>query len=161
VLYMDERVRAIVLVRLEVEVERAEVVPRAVVRAGACVDVEPAEGRPGAVGREREEERPAPRPCEQHRRTPPDGGRRRAPATPPGPPTDSPPLSRLRRGTPPIDLNNPCMTLRPRSVIDAISRYYSEFPTCGGGRTEGSRKLNNWFMEELREHELAAREALR
>ena len=70
-------------------------------------------------------------------------------------------LSRLRRGKPPIYLNNTCMTLRPRPVIDAITRYYAEFPTCGGGRTEGARRLNNWFMEELREREVSARDALR
>src|SRR5947207_13658444 len=74
---------------------------------------------------------------------------------------DFPALARLRRGKPPIYLNNTCMTLRPRPVIDAIARYYAEFPTCGGGRTEGARRLNNWFMEELREREVAAREALR
>jgi cysteine desulfurase / selenocysteine lyase len=74
---------------------------------------------------------------------------------------DFPALSRLRRGKPPIYLNNTCMTLRPKSVIDAITQYYTEFPTCGGGRTEGARKLNNWFMEDLREREVAAREALR
>src|SRR5947207_4102490 len=74
---------------------------------------------------------------------------------------DFPALSRLRRGKPPIYLNNTCMTLRPRAVIDAISRYYAEFPTCGGGRTEGARRLDNWFMEELREHECAGRESLR
>jgi cysteine desulfurase/selenocysteine lyase len=74
---------------------------------------------------------------------------------------DFPSLARRRRGKPPIYLNNTCMTLRPKSVIDAISRYYAEFPTCGGGRTEGASGLSNWFMEELRGHEIAAREALR
>jgi cysteine desulfurase/selenocysteine lyase len=74
---------------------------------------------------------------------------------------DFPALARRRRGKPPIYLNNTCMTLRPQSVIDAISRYYAEFPTCGGGRTEGASGLSNWFMEELRGHEIAAREGLR
>jgi len=73
---------------------------------------------------------------------------------------DFPPLQRVRGGKPPIYLNNSCMSLRPRSVIEAISRYYAEFPTCGGGRTEGARRLNNWFMEELRAHEEGSREAL-
>jgi cysteine desulfurase/selenocysteine lyase len=72
-----------------------------------------------------------------------------------------PALQRLRRGKPPIYLNNTCMTLRPRAVIGAIRRYYEEFPTCGGGRAQGSRRLHNWFQEELREHEEAAREAVR
>ncbi len=75
--------------------------------------------------------------------------------------SEFPALARRRRGLPPIYLNNSCMTLRPRSVIDAIDRYYTEFPTCGGGRVEASSKLHNWFTEELREHEVAAREALR
>lgn len=74
---------------------------------------------------------------------------------------DFPALQRRRRGKPPIYLNNTCMTLRPTPVIEALNRYYTEFPTCGGGRTEGARSLNNWFMEELREHEQAGREALR
>ncbi|MDA1195224.1 MAG: aminotransferase class V-fold PLP-dependent enzyme [Planctomycetota bacterium] len=69
-----------------------------------------------------------------------------------------PALARLRRGKPPIYLNNTCMTLRPRVVIDALRRYYEEFPTCGGGRSEGSRQLDNWFQEELREHEVHARQ---
>jgi cysteine desulfurase/selenocysteine lyase len=73
---------------------------------------------------------------------------------------DFPPLSRRRNGKPPIYLNNTCMTLRPRSVIAAITRYYEEFPTCGGGRTEGARRIDNWFMEELRGHEDAARKSL-
>jgi cysteine desulfurase/selenocysteine lyase len=74
---------------------------------------------------------------------------------------DFPPLSRTRRGKPPIYLNNTCMTLRPTSVIDAIARYYAEFPTCGGGRSEGARKLNNWFLEDLHAAEAGARESLR
>jgi cysteine desulfurase/selenocysteine lyase len=74
---------------------------------------------------------------------------------------DFPALRRTRRGKPPIYLNNTCMTLRPRSVIDAITRYYEEFPTCGGGRAEGAKHLHNWFMEELKEHEEAARESVR
>ncbi|MCC7137472.1 MAG: aminotransferase class V-fold PLP-dependent enzyme [Planctomycetes bacterium] len=72
-----------------------------------------------------------------------------------------PALARRRRGKPPIYLNSTCMSLRPQPVVDALVRYYAEFPTCGGGRTEGARRLDNWFMEELREHEEAAREAMR
>jgi cysteine desulfurase/selenocysteine lyase len=74
---------------------------------------------------------------------------------------DFPALHRVRRGKPPIYLNNTCMTLRPRSVIDAVRRYYEEFPTCGGGRTEGGQDQHNWFLGELKEHEEAAREAAR
>lgn len=74
---------------------------------------------------------------------------------------DFPPLARTRRGKPPIYLNNTCTTLRPTSVIDAITRYYAEFPTCGGGRSEGAKQLNNWFLEDLHAAESGAREALR
>ena len=75
---------------------------------------------------------------------------------------DFPPLARRRGGKPPIYLNNTCMTLRPRTVIDAIARYYEEFPTCGGGRAEGAKHLHNWFMEELQAVEEGSRgEALR
>ncbi len=70
---------------------------------------------------------------------------------------DFPALGRRRNGKPPIYLNNTCMTLRPRQVIDALRRYYEEFPTCGGGRAGGERRLHNWFLEELHEHEVAAR----
>jgi cysteine desulfurase/selenocysteine lyase len=63
---------------------------------------------------------------------------------------DFPPLARRRNGKPPIYLNNTCMTLRPKPVIEAIARYYEEFPTCGGGRAEGAKHLHNWFMEELK-----------
>jgi cysteine desulfurase/selenocysteine lyase len=73
---------------------------------------------------------------------------------------DFPALRRARRGKPPIYLNNTCMTLRPQSVIDAIVRYYAEFPTCGGGRAEGAKHLHNWFMEELKVHEDAGRRSL-
>lgn len=71
-----------------------------------------------------------------------------------------PALARRRNGKPPVYLNNTCMTLRPRAVIDAVARYYTDFPTCGGGRSEGARKLHSWFAEELQAEEAAAREAL-
>jgi cysteine desulfurase/selenocysteine lyase len=72
-----------------------------------------------------------------------------------------PALQRRRGGKPPIYFNNTCMTLRPRPVIDAITGYYADFPTCGGGRASGTHKLHNWFQEELRVHEEHAREAVR
>ncbi len=73
---------------------------------------------------------------------------------------DFPALARRRNGKPPMYLNNTCMTLRPRAVIDAVTRYYTDFPTCGGGRSEGVRTLHSWFGEELAAEEVAAREAL-
>ncbi len=72
-----------------------------------------------------------------------------------------PALQRTRRGKPPIYLNNTCMTLRPQVVIDAVRAYYEDFPTCGGGRSDGTKRLHNWFQEELRGHEMHAREAAR
>ena len=48
----------------------------------------------------------------------------------------------------PIYLDNACMTLRPRQVIDAIRSYYEESPGCGGRSvhryaTTVSRKMMN------------------
>jgi cysteine desulfurase / selenocysteine lyase len=71
---------------------------------------------------------------------------------------DFPPLARRRHGKPPIYMNNTCMTLRPRQVIEAMTRYYAEFPTCGGGRAEGAKHLHNWFMEELKHDEEGSRD---
>ena len=62
---------------------------------------------------------------------------------------DFPALGRRRNGRPPIYLNNSCMTLRPRAVIDAVRGYYEDFPTCGGGRGDRSKPLHNWFQGEL------------
>ena len=73
---------------------------------------------------------------------------------------DFPALARERNGKPPIYLNNTCMTLRPQPVIDAITRYYERFPTCGGGRSEGAKHLHNWFLEELQVEENEARESM-
>ncbi|MEA3202278.1 MAG: cysteine desulfurase / selenocysteine lyase [Thermoplasmata archaeon] len=42
---------------------------------------------------------------------------------------DFPLLSKLE---PPIYLDSACMTLKPRSVIDAVVRYYEETPFCAG-----------------------------
>ncbi len=73
-----------------------------------------------------------------------------------------PALRRLRRGMPPIYLNSTCMTLRPQPVIDAITEYYTMYPTCGGGRVSGPHVAEtSWFQGELRERELASREAVR
>jgi cysteine desulfurase/selenocysteine lyase len=74
---------------------------------------------------------------------------------------DFPALGRTRNGKPPIYMNNTCMTLRPKTVIEAITKYYCEFPTCGGGRAEGAKHLHNWFMEELKLNEEGARDEVR
>jgi len=49
---------------------------------------------------------------------------------------------------PPAYLDNACMTLRPKTVIEAIRSYYEETPGCGGRSvhryaTEVSRKMAN------------------
>jgi cysteine desulfurase/selenocysteine lyase len=38
----------------------------------------------------------------------------------------------LRVENPPAYLDNACVTLKPQSVIDSITRYYTETPGCGG-----------------------------
>jgi cysteine desulfurase/selenocysteine lyase len=45
---------------------------------------------------------------------------------------DFPILARLVEGRPMIYLDSACQTLRPSAVIDAVSRYYDEFPACAG-----------------------------
>lgn len=41
-------------------------------------------------------------------------------------------LSREIEGRIPIYFDNACMTLKPKSVVDAITEYYNAFPGCGG-----------------------------
>ena len=43
---------------------------------------------------------------------------------------DFPALSREFSGGPPVYLDNACVTLRPRPVIDAAAEYYERFPGC-------------------------------
>ena len=38
----------------------------------------------------------------------------------------------LDTDNPPVYLDNACMTLRPKSVVEAIRSYYEESPGCGG-----------------------------
>ncbi len=45
---------------------------------------------------------------------------------------DFPVLERVYDGKPLIYLDSACMTLKPRPVIDAIMKYYTDFPACGG-----------------------------
>ncbi len=56
---------------------------------------------------------------------------------------DFPALNNLRRGKPPVYFDNACTTLVPRTVIDAMTEYYSNFPACGGGRSR------HWFAREV------------
>lgn len=47
---------------------------------------------------------------------------------------------------PPIYFDNACVTLKPTQVIAAISRYYNEFPACGG---RSLHKLGRRVTEEV------------
>ena len=42
--------------------------------------------------------------------------------------------------SPPVYLDNACMTLRPQSVIDAVQNYYAQNPSCAG------RSVHRWGM---------------
>jgi cysteine desulfurase/selenocysteine lyase len=56
---------------------------------------------------------------------------------------DFPALKNQRNGRPPVYLDNACNTLVPQPVIDAITQYYRDFPSCGGGRSQ------HWFAQEV------------
>lgn len=56
----------------------------------------------------------------------------------------------LDRPDAPVYLDNACMTLRPRSVIEAVTRYYTETPFCAGRAVyEGSLVVEEQ-MEDAR-----------
>jgi len=56
---------------------------------------------------------------------------------------DFPALKRRRNGKPPIYFDNACTTLVPKQVIDAITKYYAEYPACEEGRSR------YWFAREV------------
>lgn len=58
----------------------------------------------------------------------------------------------LNAKRPPIYLDNSCMTLRPRQVIDAITEYYREYPACA---LRSHHKLSKLATEKV---ELARRQ---
>lgn len=45
---------------------------------------------------------------------------------------DFPLLHEPVKGNLPIYFDNACQSLRPQSVIDAVTEYYREYPACGG-----------------------------
>jgi len=59
---------------------------------------------------------------------------------------DFPSLKRRRNGKPPVYLDNACTTLVPRQVIESISEYYTEYPSCAG------RRSRHWFAGEVADH---------
>jgi len=56
---------------------------------------------------------------------------------------DFPALDNRKSDKPPVYFDNACTSLVPRQVIEAIIRYYQEFPACGGGRSR------YWFAKEV------------
>jgi cysteine desulfurase/selenocysteine lyase len=56
---------------------------------------------------------------------------------------DFPSLQRRRRERPPVYLDNACTTLVPRQVIAALDEYYTDYPSCGGRRSQ------HWFAQEV------------
>lgn len=60
---------------------------------------------------------------------------------------DFPVLQKNIKGKPLIYMDSACMSLKPRQVIDAIVRYYQEFPACAGRSNHG---LSNQ-VEEARQ----------
>lgn len=58
---------------------------------------------------------------------------------------DFPALQQKINGKPVVYLDNACMTLRPRQVIDAQNRYYEEYPGCAG---RSIHKFGNIVTEE-------------
>jgi cysteine desulfurase/selenocysteine lyase len=57
--------------------------------------------------------------------------------------SDFPALERRKNGKPPIYLDSACTTLVPRQVIKVLNQYYTDYPACGG------RRSNHWFAEEV------------
>jgi cysteine desulfurase/selenocysteine lyase len=46
--------------------------------------------------------------------------------------SDFPAISRIINGRSIVYLDSACMAMKPRQVIDAMNRYYEQFPACGG-----------------------------
>ena len=64
---------------------------------------------------------------------------------------DFPPLWKKWNGKYPIYLDNACMTLKPRSVIEAMNEYYNEYPVCGGRSLHRMAKRVDEKINEARE----------
>ena len=55
-------------------------------------------------------------------------------------------LNKPLNGKPIVYLDSACVTLKPKQVVDAINKYYNEFPACGG---RSSHKLGKKVTEEV------------
>lgn len=70
--------------------------------------------------------------------------------------SDFPALQRQRNSMYPVYFDNACMAMKPKPVIDALNRYYLEFPACSGhGRSA------HWFSKEVGHECEVARESIR
>ena len=56
----------------------------------------------------------------------------------------------LQREDAPVFLDNACMTLKPRAVIDAVRRYYEETPYCAGRAVYEGSHLVEQIVEDAR-----------
>jgi cysteine desulfurase/selenocysteine lyase len=67
------------------------------------------------------------------------------------------PLLSSSQKNPPIYFDNACQTLRPKQVIEAVERYYREYPACGG---RSSHKLAELVTEKYEEARKAVAELI-
>lgn len=56
-------------------------------------------------------------------------------------------LNKEIKGKPIIYFDSACMSLKPKQVVDAMNRYYAEFPACGG---RSLHSLGKKVTEEMR-----------
>lgn len=57
---------------------------------------------------------------------------------------DFPALAQLRNNKPPIYFDSACTSLKPQSVIDAVTQYYTEYTGCAG-------RSDHWFAEKTQQ----------
>ncbi len=65
--------------------------------------------------------------------------------------SDFPALQKKWNGKYPIYLDNACMTLKPRQVMEAMDEYYNEYPVCGGRSLHKMAKMVDEKVTESRE----------
>ncbi|MCE8422932.1 MAG: aminotransferase class V-fold PLP-dependent enzyme [Candidatus Methanoperedens sp.] len=65
--------------------------------------------------------------------------------------SDFPALQKKWNGKYPIYLDNACMTMKPRQVMDAMNEYYNEYPVCGGRSLHKMAKKVDGKVNEARE----------
>jgi cysteine desulfurase/selenocysteine lyase len=70
---------------------------------------------------------------------------------------DFPILQKEIGGMPVVYLDNACMTLKPRQVIEAVTEYYTDYPACGG---RSVHKLGNKVSVKFEESRQAVKDFL-